>query len=35
MNGLLALLVVAAWVAIGLAVWDMWRIKTGRRFGVK
>ena len=35
MIGLLAILVVMAWVAIGLAVWDMWRIITGRKYGVK
>ena len=32
---LLALLIVIAWFAIGLAVWDMWRIVTGRKFGGK
>lgn len=35
MDGLLAVLVVAAWVAMGFAIWDMWRIKTGRKYGVK
>jgi hypothetical protein len=35
MNTLIALLVLAAWGAIALAIWDIWRILTGRKFGVK
>lgn len=35
MSGLILILVILAWLAIGLAVWDIWRIKTGRKYGVK
>jgi len=35
MNILIALLVLVAWGAIALAIWDIWQIKTGRKFGVK
>ena len=35
MNGLILILVILAWLAIGLAAWDIWRIKTGRKYGFK
>jgi hypothetical protein len=35
MKEVIALLVIVAWGAIALAIWDIWRIMTGRKFGVK
>jgi hypothetical protein len=35
MKEVIALLVLVAWGAIALAIWDIWRIVTGRKFGVR
>lgn len=35
MNVFLAVLIVVAWGAIALATWDIWRMKTGRKFRLR